>query len=67
MKGVLLRSSMGVLFLATFMLSGAFGQEKQILIRYTHQHPTNMSFHKGGEVFCKYVEQKSNGRVKFEM
>jgi TRAP-type C4-dicarboxylate transport system substrate-binding protein len=67
MKRVILRSSMAILFLGTLMVSAAFGQEKQILIRYTHQHPTHMSFHKGGEVFCKYVEQKSNGRVKFEM
>jgi C4-dicarboxylate-binding protein DctP len=67
MKRIIRGASMVVLFLGTFMFSNAFGQEKQILIRYTHQHPTHFSFHKGVVVFSKYVEQKTNGRVKFEI
>lgn len=54
-----------LVILVTF--SSAYGQEKKILIRYTHQHPTMFSFHKGAERFTKLVEQKSNGRVKFEL
>jgi TRAP-type C4-dicarboxylate transport system substrate-binding protein len=67
MKNVICAASMVILLGGIFMLPQAFGQEKQILIRYSHQHPTNFSFHKGAESFCKYVEQKTNGRVKFEM
>lgn len=67
MKRMILGVAMLGLFLGASIFSLAFAQEKKILIRYTHQHPTNFSFHKGAEVFCKYVEEKTNGRVKFEM
>lgn len=47
--------------------SSSFGAEKQILIRYTHQHPSTLPYYKGADKFTKLVEQRSNGRVKFQV
>jgi tripartite ATP-independent transporter DctP family solute receptor len=47
--------------------SNSFGAEKEITIRYTHQHPPALPYYKGAEKFTKLVEQKSNGRVKFQV
>lgn len=54
-------------FFMAILSSPAIGADKQIIVRYSHQHPTTFSFHKGAEKFAEVVEAKSKGRVKFEL
>lgn len=56
--------SIGFLFL---IFSNSFGAEKQILIRYTHQHPSTLPYYKGAEKFAELVEKGSNGQIKIQI
>ena len=54
-------------FVLVLVSTYTLAEEKPLLIRYTHQHPTTFSFHKGAEKFAKLVEEKSEGKVRFEL